>query len=64
MDQPKQSVPQAPERTDSPAIVALADHLKVTTEDIHAWLREENGVPMGVLLSWIGLWDRRRRPQS
>ena len=55
MDQPKES---------GAAIGALADHFKVTTEDLRAWLRQENGIPLEVLLSWIVLWHQRRRREG
>ena len=64
MDQPEESIPQASGHADSPAIAALADHLRLTTEDVHAWLRQQNDLPAEVLVSWIGRWHRRRRPEG
>lgn len=64
MDQPKESVPQAPEHPDSRAIGALADHLKLTAEEVRDWLRQQNDVPVGALVSWIGLWYRGRRQEG
>ena len=46
--------------TDSPAIGALAEHLGVATEDLHAWVRQPAGLPSQVLASWIGLWNAGR----
>jgi hypothetical protein len=51
---------QAQQRSDASAIGALAEHLGVATEDMHAWLRQPAGIPSQVLLSWIGLWHDGR----
>ena len=64
MDQPKESLPQAPGGPGSPAIDALADHLSLTTEAVHAWLSQQKDIPVEVLASWIGLWHQRRRAEG
>jgi hypothetical protein len=43
------------------AVRALAAHLELTPEQLAQWLRESRGVPPQVLLSWICLWDLKRR---
>jgi hypothetical protein len=64
MDEPRESVPVGPGHPDSPAIGALAEHLRLTTEEVHAWLRQQNAIPAAVLASWIGLWHRTQRPKG
>jgi hypothetical protein len=51
---------QALPRTDSSAIVALAEHLGVATEELNDWIRQPAGIPSQVLVSWIGLWNAGR----
>jgi hypothetical protein len=51
---------EALKRSDSSPIGALAEHLGVATEDLHAWVRQPAGVPSEVLLSWIGRWNAGR----
>jgi transposase-like protein len=46
---------------DFSAVRALAAHLDVTPQQLGDWLRESRGVPPQVLLSWICLWDLKRR---
>ena len=46
---------------DLSAVRALAAHLDVTPQQLDDWLRESRGVPPQVLLSWICLWDLKRR---
>jgi hypothetical protein len=60
LDKPKEFPMEAMPHTDSSAIGALAEHLGVATEDMHAWVRQPGGVPSAVLLSWIGLWNAGR----
>jgi hypothetical protein len=64
MDQPNESVRQAPGKQDSPAIEALAGHLSLPTEAVHAWLSDQKDIPLEVLVSWIGRWHRRRRSEG
>ena len=55
---------QAEPTIDSSVIGALAEHLGVAAEDIHAWVRRPAGVPSEVLLSWIDLWNVGRLKRS
>jgi hypothetical protein len=60
LDKPREFPMEALPRTESPAIGALAEHLGIPTEDMHAWVRQPAGVPSAVLLSWSGLWNVAR----
>ena len=46
---------------DFSAVRALAAHLELTPQQLDDWLRKSAGVPPQVLLSWICLWDLKRR---
>ena len=46
---------------DFSAVRALAAHLELTPQQLAEWLRESRGIPPQVLLSWICLWDLKRR---
>jgi len=46
---------------DLSAVRALAAHLDLTPEQLGQWLQQSPGVPQQVLLSWICLWDLKRR---
>ena len=46
---------------DLSAVRALAAHLDLTPEQLGEWLQQSQGVPPQVLLSWICLWDLKRR---
>ena len=46
---------------DFSAVRALAAHLDLTPEQLGDWVRNSAGVPPQVLLSWICLWDLKRR---
>jgi len=46
---------------DFSAVRALAAHLELTPQQLAGWLQEPHGVPPQVLLSWICLWDLKRR---
>ena len=46
---------------DFSAVRALAAHLELTPQELAEWLRDSRGVPPQVLLSWICLWDLKRR---
>ena len=48
-------------RADLSAVRALAAHLDVTPQQVGEWLQQSRGVPPQVLLSWICLWDLKRR---
>ena len=43
------------------AVRALAAHLELTPEQLGDWIRKSAPVPPQVLLSWICLWDLKRR---
>ena len=43
------------------AVRALAAHLEITPEQLGDWIRKSAAVPPQVLLSWICLWDLKRR---
>lgn len=43
------------------AVRALAAHLELTPEQLSDWLQKSAPVPPQVLLSWICLWDLKRR---
>jgi hypothetical protein len=60
LDKPKEFPMEAMPYTDSSAIGALAEHLGVATEDMHAWVRQPAGIPSEVLRSWIGRWSAGR----
>jgi hypothetical protein len=57
LDESKEFSMEALSPPDSLAIGALAEHLGVAAEDLHAWVRQPAGVPSEVLLSWIGRWN-------
>ena len=46
---------------DLSAVRALAAHLDLTPQQVGEWLRQPSGIPPKVLLSWICLWDLKRR---
>jgi hypothetical protein len=46
---------------DFSAVRALAAHLELTPQQLGEWLRQPPGIPPQVLLSWICLWDLKRR---
>ena len=46
---------------DFSAVRALAAHLDVTPQQLGEWLQRPRGIPAQVLLSWICLWDLKRR---
>ena len=46
---------------DLSAVRALAAHLDLTPQQLGEWLERSSGVPPQVLLSWICLWDLKRR---
>jgi hypothetical protein len=46
---------------DFSAVRALAAHLELTPEQLGDWLQKSAPVPPQVLLSWICLWDLKRR---
>ena len=46
---------------DLSAVRALAAHLDITPQQLGQWLQQTGGVPPQVLLSWICLWDLKRR---
>ncbi|HXJ51673.1 MAG TPA: hypothetical protein VNH16_09790 [Burkholderiales bacterium] len=46
---------------DLSAVRALAAHLDLTPQQLGEWLERSRGVPPQVLLSWICLWDLKRR---
>ena len=46
---------------DLSAVRALAAHLELTPQQLGDWVRNSPGVPPQVLLSWICLWDLKRR---
>jgi hypothetical protein len=46
---------------DLSAVRALAAHLDLTPQQLSEWLQQSRGVPPQVLLSWICLWDLKRR---
>jgi hypothetical protein len=46
---------------DLSAVRALAAHLELTPQQLGDWVRESTAVPPQVLLSWICLWDLKRR---
>jgi len=43
------------------AVRALAAHLELTPQQLDDWLQQSAAVPPQVLLSWICLWDLKRR---
>lgn len=46
---------------DFSAVRALAAHLGLTPQQLDDWLQQSAAVPPQVLLSWICLWDLKRR---
>ncbi len=46
---------------DLSAVRALAAHLELTPEQLGDWVQKSAPVPPQVLLSWICLWDLKRR---
>ena len=46
---------------DLSAVRALAAHLELTPQQLGEWLQRSAPVPPQVLLSWICLWDLKRR---
>jgi hypothetical protein len=46
---------------DFSAVRALAAHLELTPQQLDDWLQQSAAVPPQVLLSWICLWDLKRR---
>ena len=46
---------------DLSAVRALAAHLEITPEQLGDWVQKSAPVPPQVLLSWICLWDLKRR---
>jgi hypothetical protein len=46
---------------DFSAVRALAAYLDITPQQLGEWLQQSRGVPPQVLLSWICLWDLKRR---
>lgn len=54
-------LPEGISSADFSAVRALAAHLDVTPQQLGDWLRESRGIPPQVLLSWICLWDLKRR---
>jgi hypothetical protein len=46
---------------DLSAVRALAEHLEVTLQDLDEWFQHSQGIPPQVLLSWVCLWDLKRR---
>jgi hypothetical protein len=56
-DEVKQGISGA----DFSAVRALAAHLELTPEQLSDWLQNSSAVPPQVLLSWICLWDLKRR---
>jgi hypothetical protein len=46
---------------DFSAVRALAAHLELTPQQVGEWVRQPLGIPPQVLLSWICLWDLKRR---
>ena len=61
MFEPGHEVREGISGADFSAVRALAAHLDVTPQQLAEWLRESQGVPPQVLLSWICLWDLKRR---
>src|SRR4026209_860579 len=43
------------------AVRKLAEHLELTPEQVGDWLQHCRDIPPQVLLSWICLWDLKRR---
>jgi hypothetical protein len=46
---------------DFSAVRALAAHLELTPQQLGDWIQKSAAVPPQVLLSWICLWDLKRR---
>ena len=46
---------------DFSAVRALAAHLGLTPQQLGDWVQKSAPVPPQVLLSWICLWDLKRR---
>ncbi len=46
---------------DLSAVRALAAHLELTPQQLGDWVQYSAPVPPQVLLSWICLWDLKRR---
>lgn len=47
--------------TELAAVQALAEHLQASPVDVDYFVHHAEGIPAQVLLSWICVWDLRRR---
>jgi hypothetical protein len=61
MHQQRVEVQEGIAGADLSAVRALAAHLDLTPQQLSEWLQQSRGVPPQVLLSWICLWDLKRR---
>lgn len=61
MSEPGTDVGKGISDADFSAVRALAAHLELTPQELGEWIRKSAPVPRQVLLSWICLWDLKRR---